>query len=189
MSTRLSQTLFSIVLGLALAFAVVSPAFASAPAPDKSTAKFEIDFMQDMIDHHMMAVMMAEMCVEKAVHEELRLMCEEIIATQSQEMMMMQSWLQDWYGITYMPEMKQNGAIHHLMIMEGAEFEIEFMQMMIKHHLGAIKEGEKCLDRAYHPELLSLCQNIIVTQTQEIAQMQTWLCEWYGICKDYLKKA
>lgn len=189
MSTRLAQTLFSIVLVLALSFAVVSPAFASAPAPDKSTAKFEIEFMQDMIDHHMMAVMMAEMCVEKAVHEELRMVCEQIIATQSQEMMMMQMWLQDWYGITYMPEMDHSGMMHKMMMMEGAEFEIMFMEMMIKHHLGAIKEGEKCLKKAYHPELLSLCHNIIVTQTQEIEQMQTWLCEWYGICKDYLKKA
>lgn len=177
----------SLVILLAAAFAAVTPARADAPAPDKSAARFEIKFMQDMIDHHMMAVMMAEMCVEKAVHEELRTMCQEIIATQSEEMMMMQMWLQDWYGISYMPEMKHNGAMHRLMMMEGAEFEIEFMQMMVKHHLGAIKEGEKCLERAYHPELLNLCSNIIVTQTAEIEMMEAWLCEWYGICKDYLK--
>jgi len=189
MKTRLSQTLFSLVLVTAMALAVVSPAFASAPAPDKSTAKFEIKFMEGMIDHHMMAVMMAEMCVEKAVNGELRTMCEEIIASQTQEMMIMQTWLQGWYGITYMPEMKHNGMMHNMMMMEGEEFEIMFMQMMIKHHRGAIKEGEKCLKKAYHPELLGLCQNIIVTQTQEIQMMQTWLCEWYGICKDYLKKA
>jgi uncharacterized protein (DUF305 family) len=107
-------------------------------------------------------------------------------------MMVMQSWLQDWYGISYEPEMTPGmmRQVEKLAELESAEFEIEFTQSMIKHHLGAIKEGEQCLDRAYHPELLSLCQNIIVTQTQEIAQMQTtWLCEWYGICKDYLKKA
>ena len=183
MVTKLSQILFGVLLVFALSFAVVTPAFADAPAPEKSAAKFEIDFMQDMIDHHLMAVMMAEMCREKAVHEELRQLCENILATQSQEMMMMQSWLQDWYGITYEPHMK-----HHMMgrmeMMEGAEFEIMFMQMMIKHHRGAIKEGEKCLDHAYHPELLDLCQNIIDTQSQEIQMLQTWLCEWYGICKD-----
>lgn len=186
MTTRLTQALLSILLVLALAFAVVTSAFAGAPAPEKATAKFEIDFMQDMIDHHMMAVMHAEMCLEKAVHEELRQLCLDIIATQSQEMMMMQSWLQDWYGITYEPHMKHN-MMGDMEMMEGAEFEIMFMQMMIKHHRGAVKEGEKCLDRAYHPELLGLCQNIIVTQSQEIQMMQTWLCEWYGICKDYLK--
>lgn len=183
MTTKLAQISFSVLLVLSLAFAVVTPAFADAPAPEKSAAKYEIDFMQDMIDHHMMAVMMAEMCLEKAEHEELLQMCENIIATQSQEMMMMQTWLQDWYGISYEPRMK-----HHIPgrmeMMEGAEFEIMFMEMMIKHHRGAIKEGQKCLDRAYHPELLDLCQNIIDTQSPEIETMQAWLCEWYGICKD-----
>jgi len=43
-------------------------------------AHFEVKFMTDMIDHHMMAVMMSEHCVEKAVHEELRTMCKKIIA-------------------------------------------------------------------------------------------------------------
>ena len=188
MTTKLSQTLFSGLLVLALAFAVVTPALADAPAPTKSAAKFEIKFMQGMIDHHMMAVMMAEMCVEKAVHAELSTMCEQIIATQTEEMMMMQMWLHHWYGISYEPQMKHHGMMHKMHMMEGAEFEIMFMEMMIKHHLGAIKEGQKCLDRAYHLELLALCENIIVTQTQEIHTMQTWLCEWYGICKDYLKK-
>lgn len=96
---------------------------------------------------------------------------------------MMQSWLQDWYRIGYEPRVKHN-MMKHLDMMEGEEFEIEFIQMMIKHHRGAIKEGEKCLDRAYHTELLDLCQNIIDTQSQEIETMQIWLCEWYGICKD-----
>ena len=68
--------------------------------------------------------------------------------------------------------------------LSGAEFEIAFMEMMIKHHEAAIREGERCLDRAYHAELRSLCEDIIETQSAEIAQMQTWLCEWYGICKE-----
>ena len=189
MTTRFSRNLFSLLLVLALAFAVVTPAVADAPAPDKSTGKFEIKFMEGMIDHHMMAVMEAELCLEKAVHEELRQMCENIIATQSEEMMMMQMWLQDWYGISYEPKMTTGmmRQIEKLAELDGAEFEIEFMESMIKHHLGAIKEGEKSLDRAYHPELLHLCQNIIDTQMMEIEMMQGWLCEWYGICKDYLK--
>lgn len=177
------RAIAALLLSLVVLAVVVAPSFADAPAPDKQAAKFEVDFMMDMIDHHMMAVMMAEHCVEKAVHEELRTMCEEIIATQSQEMMMLQAWLQEWYGISYEPEHKMTGQMHKLMMLEGAEFEIEFMQSMIKHHEGAIKEGEKCLAKAYHPELLSLCQNIIETQTAEIEQMQSWLCEWYGICK------
>ena len=52
--------------------------------------------MEDMIDHHAMAVMMAEMCTMKVVHPELITLCQNIIASQSAEIQMMQTWLQDW---------------------------------------------------------------------------------------------
>jgi uncharacterized protein (DUF305 family) len=158
---------------------------ASEPAPDRSTARYEIDFMQDMIDHHAMAVMMAEMCVEKAVHEELRRLCEDIIAAQSAEIQQMQGWLQEWYGISYAPEMTPGAMkqMEKLAALSGAEFEIAFMEMMIKHHAKAVKEGERCVERVYHEELRELCENIIATQTAEIELMESWLCEWYGNCK------
>lgn len=162
-----------------------SVTFGSAPAPSPSAANFEIKFMTDMIDHHQMAIEMAEICLDKAVHEELRTTCQNIIATQSAETQQMQSWLQDWYGITYEPVMKPGDEkmMERLASLSGAEFEIAFMEMMIKHHEKAIKEGRHCLDRAYHAELREMCEDIIATQSAEIAQMQTWLCQWYGECR------
>jgi uncharacterized protein (DUF305 family) len=75
-----------VILVLAAMFAAfATPALADAPAPDQQTAKYEIKFMQNMIDHHAMAVMMAEMCTMMAVHEELIAMCEDIMVTQSAE--------------------------------------------------------------------------------------------------------
>jgi uncharacterized protein (DUF305 family) len=38
------------------------------------------------------------------------------------------------------------------------------------------------MDRAYHEELRTLCEDMVVTQTLEIGQMREWLCEWYSIC-------
>lgn len=55
--------------------------------------------------------------------------------------------------------------------------------MMIKHHAKAVKEATKCLELAYHPELLALCTDIIETQAREIQQMRSWLCQWCGICR------
>jgi len=158
---------------------------ASAPAPSPSTANFEIKFMTGMIDHHQMAVMMAEMCIAKAIHPELRSLCEGIRTAQMAEIEEMQAWLQDWYGITYQPVMKPGDQqmMERLAALSGAEFEIAFMEMMIKHHEKAIKEGQHCLDKAYHAELRELCQNIITTQSAEIALMETWLCQWYGQCR------
>lgn len=170
------------LLALSLFAIGAAPAVASEPAPDRSTARFEIDFMQDMIDHHAMAVMMAQMCLDKAVHAELRSLCESIKTSQRKEIQLMQSWLQSWYGVSHQPETKDTGQMKQLERASGAEFEIRFMEMMIRHHRAAIKEAETCLDRAYHPELRGLCQNIIETQSAEIQQLQTWLCQWYGRC-------
>lgn len=44
-----------------------------------------------MIDHHHMAVETSEICLAKAVHAELRQMCEQIIAAQSREIEQLQS--------------------------------------------------------------------------------------------------
>jgi uncharacterized protein (DUF305 family) len=130
-----------------------------------------------MIDHHAIAVMMAEMCTMHAIHPELIAMCENILATQSAEIETMQTW----YGITYEPQMHM-GEMEGHMKMDPAQFEEWFMKRMISHHVTAIKEAEDCVEEAYHSELINLYQNIIVTQTQEIQMMQAWLCEWYGVC-------
>jgi uncharacterized protein (DUF305 family) len=71
-------------------------------------------------------------------------------------------------------------------LMNPEQFEEWFMKRMISHHAKAIKEAQDCLEEAYHSQLINLCQNIIVTQSQEIDTMQAWLCEWYGVC-DYRK--
>ena len=79
---------------------LVTPALADGPAPTPAAARYEVKFMTDMIDHHMMAVMMSQHCVEKAVHEQLRTMCQEIIAAQMAEIGQLQKWLKSWYGMT-----------------------------------------------------------------------------------------
>lgn len=157
-----------------------NPAAAAEPAPDVATAKFEVRFMEDMIEHHMMAVHMAEMCLEKAVHPELEGLCQDIISTQMMEMQQMQAWLMDWYGVEYMPEMKMTGEMRHLMSLEGAEFEEAFLKTMIRHHWGAILEARQAVERSYHVELRDLGEEIIAAQGAEIEQMRTWLREWYG---------
>lgn len=158
--------------------------FAAAPAPERSAARYEIRFMEGMIDHHAMAVMMGELCLERAIHEELAAMCAQIVETQSQEIATMQSWLADWYGITYEPQMsrQEERQMAQLATLSGAEFEIAFMEMMIEHHQAAIREAADCVERAYHRPLVRLCERIIAAQAAEIEQMRQWLCEWYGRC-------
>lgn len=153
-STRLeegtaSRLAWLVAVGLALnvGLATSMPLLADSPAPEQSIANYEVRFMEEMIDHRTMAVMMGELCLEKAVHQELRTMCEEIIAAQTQEIETMQSWLQEWYGISYEPQMKPGDMqeMEKLAATSGEEFEIMFMEMMIKHHAKAIKQAARCL--------------------------------------------
>ena len=75
------------------------------------------------------------------------------------------------------------GEMKGLVKMDPAQFEEWFMKRMISHHAKAIQEADDCLEEAYHSELISLCQNMIVMQqSEEIETMQAWLCEWYGVC-------
>jgi len=160
-----------------------SAAFAHAPAPTRDAQRFETKFLADMIDHHAMAVMMSELCETRAVHPELLALCARIHETQMEEIVTMQLWLSDWYGIEHDPQMTPGMRQHmdKLAALTGAEFEVEFMKMMIRHHGKAVVMARQCQQKAYHPELKALCETIETTQTAEIELMGSWLAEWYGI--------
>jgi uncharacterized protein (DUF305 family) len=178
-----SVPLLRTAVAAAALFLNADQAVASAPAPDQQTSKYEIRFLTNMIDHHSMAVMMAELCETRAAQPDLRSLCTSIVSSQSEQIETMQGWLQDWYGVTYEPVMKpgMEKRIDGLSELSGAAFDVEFMEMMIRHHAKAVQEGVMCLDRAYHADLESLCANIVQTQAEEIALMQSWLCSWYQV--------
>lgn len=73
---------------------------------NEPSARFDVRFLQETIAHHMMAVDMAELSVEKAISPDLRELSQNIITSQTQEIETMQSWLKDWYGLCYEPQMK-----------------------------------------------------------------------------------
>lgn len=158
---------------------------ASAPAPDRETQRYEVRFLESMIDHHALAVAEASLCPGRATHAELLATCQNIVTSQSAQIQMMQSWLQDWYGISYTPQLTpgEMQQVEKLSSLTDGEFEVTFMETMIRHHKKAIREAEGCLKKAYHGELLDLCANIIASQAAEIVDMSDWLCSWYGICR------
>ena len=171
---------------VALLVGFASPAAASEPARDGTTARVEIRFMTNMIDYHAMAVHMAAMCRDKAVHGKLLTLCKDIKTGQRREIREMRAWLRDWYDTDHKPAMHTTEAearlMHEMEAMSGRLFEIHFMTMMIPHHQQAIREATTCLDRADHRDLRQLCRNIIKTQTAEIRVMRSWLCHWYDRC-------
>jgi len=64
----------------------------------------------------------------------------------------------------------------------GMDFGDEFgyLTWMIPHHQEAITTAKLVLANTQHPELKALAENIVETQTEQVAQMQTWLAAWYA---------
>lgn len=186
--SALAKTTAAIVVAVAgILGSAVGPVLAEQPAPEESTARYEFDFLTGMVDHHAMAVETAEMCVEKAIHGELRTLCQEIIEAQTAEIATMQSWLEEWYGVTYEPSMSSGDMqrMERMARMDAEDFEVAFMEMMTRHHRTAIREASGCMEHASHAALVELCQRIIETQSEEITVMQEWLCDWYDRCRGH----
>ena len=59
-------------------------------------------FLEDMIMHHRMAVMMAAQIRNRRLSErpEILKLADDIIRTQNAEIERMETWLRDWYGVT-----------------------------------------------------------------------------------------
>jgi uncharacterized protein (DUF305 family) len=157
--------------------------FAAAPAPERDQRRFEINFLERMIDHHFGAIKMSELCDGRTVHAELQAMCDEIKSSQAAEVAEMQSWLQSWYGISHGPKLdrKTERQIQELSRLTGAEFEKAYMKMMIQHHSMAAMMAIECLNKAYHADMLNMCAMMLAAQGEEIATMRIWLIQWYGI--------
>lgn len=62
-----------------------------------SEADFDRLFIQQMIPHHEMAVMMADMLQAGTARTEMKTLADQIITSQSREIDMMRSWLEAWY--------------------------------------------------------------------------------------------
>lgn len=171
------------LFGITLALSFVPLVSASGPAPEPDQRRFEMSFLEEMIDHHYVAVKMSELCDGRTAHPDLQSMCENIRTAQTAEIATMRSWLQTWYGIDHEPQIDKNAAkqIADLSQLTGTAFEQAYMIMMIEHHSMAAMMAIDCLNQAYHPEMLNMCAMMLASQSDEIVTMRLWLQQWYGI--------
>lgn len=62
----------------------------------KSGEAFDEAFLSHMIIHHQDAIDMAMLAQENASHDEVKQLADDILATQSMEIDIMQSWQAEW---------------------------------------------------------------------------------------------
>jgi uncharacterized protein (DUF305 family) len=64
----------------------------------RDASSFDKAFIEQMIPHHQMAIMMGQMVMQNAEHGEIRELGSSIVQSQSAEVEMMRGWYRDWYG-------------------------------------------------------------------------------------------
>jgi uncharacterized protein (DUF305 family) len=63
----------------------------------RQAADFDRAFIEQMIPHHQMGVMMASMAQINSQHPELRALQESMVRVQSEEIRQMEQWYRSWY--------------------------------------------------------------------------------------------
>lgn len=151
-----------------------------APASTDPRAGLEINYLEFVADHHLSGVKMAEICVDKAVHAELRADCQRDLVNQQAEIELVLDLLRQYYGIDYTPTLDGEGRLTQLERLSGSAFEIRFLEEFPRHHKTVIQRSEPLTRNAVHDEVRQLAENIIAAQTADAIRMVTWKCQWYG---------
>jgi uncharacterized protein (DUF305 family) len=150
----------------------------AVPAPTANAA--DITYVQDMIVHHRQALDMALLAPTRADSAKLKSLADRIKAAQGPEIQFMSTWLQqqgqkvpDHHAAHGdMPGMATPEQMAALKDATGKTFDKLFLELMIKHHLGAITMSENVLTGGSHIKIEELATDVSVTQTAEIRRMQ-----------------
>ncbi|ANG86822.1 DUF305 domain-containing protein [Microbacterium aurantiacum] len=160
--------------------------FSSAEAVDANSA--DVMFAQMMIPHHEQAVEMSDMLLAKTgIDPEVTALAEQIKAAQQPEIEQMEEWLDAWGAD--MPGMDDMDGMHHgdgmmseddmeaLEAATGTEAARLFLEQMIEHHEGAIDMAQDEVDDGQNADAVALANDIIASQTEEIATMRELLAQ------------
>jgi len=114
------------------------------PLAQQSGDAFDRAWLQQMIMHHAMAVMMAQPVAAGAPHEELRDLATAITADQTREIAEMRGWLGDWYGVSMPDPVAMMAATHAgrmTMVGMGPGMMPGHMGSMDAPHMGMMGNG------------------------------------------------
>lgn len=150
----------------------------------------DVKFMQGMISHHSQAMEMTALVETRTNREPVKLLAQRISLSQDDEMAMMRDWLTERnqsvpaadahhaHDAELMPGMATPEDMARLEAATGPEFDRIFLELMIKHHSGAVEMVETLLDQpgsAQDSVLFAFTSDVTADQTSEIERMDAML--------------
>lgn len=153
----------------------------SAGAVSAQHGEADIAFIQDMTPHHESAVAMSELVADRSDNPTVKALASRIVAAQGPEIAQMQKMAKAWkvelvagHSSGTHTGMDMAGATE-LEPLKGAAFDRAFLTEMITHHEAALPMSQAELDKGENPQAKVLAQQIVATQTSEIAEMKQLL--------------
>lgn len=160
-------------------------------SPSASHNAADVDFLQDMITHHAQAVVMGDLAEEELTDPKVKAMAARISAEQKPEMRGMARTLKSWkekvppqahnpnFGVrdghsshSGMPGMASREDLEKLGDATGEDADRLYLDLMIKHHQGAVTMCETLGRHGSDERTGELGDDISVTQTKQIEQMK-----------------
>lgn len=162
-------------------------------ATDLSRVQFtaaDVRFMQGMIGHHAQALEMAALLPERTRRDDMRLLAKRIDVSQADEIQMMRRWLEargqqvpgphahHAPGAPLMPGMLTAEEMSRLSDARADAFDRLFLELMIKHHEGAltmVKELYSSAGAGQESEIYAFASDVDADQRMEIDRMRGML--------------
>ncbi|MGM7648206.1 DUF305 domain-containing protein [Nocardia sp. JW2] len=144
----------------------------------------DVTFLQMMYPHHAQAVEMSKMVPSRTQNQQLIALAAQIEQAQAPEMRQITDLLTGFgkpapsaegHGGHGMPGMMTEEQMSALAAANGAEFDRQWLQMMIEHHQGAVAMAQTELAEGTNPEAKQLATKIVADQEGEIATMRGML--------------
>jgi uncharacterized protein (DUF305 family) len=143
--------------------------------------------MQGMIGHHAQALEMAALLPERTRRDDMRLLAKRIEVSQADEIQMMQRWLEargqevpgphahHAPGAPLMPGMLTADEMARLADARADAFDRLFLELMIKHHEGALTMVKELYSRpgaGQESEMFAFASDVDADQRMEIDRMR-----------------
>lgn len=145
----------------------------------------DVLFVRGMISHHAQALDMVELVPDRTDNEAVRRLARRIEVSQKDEIAIMERWLEERGGILpeghdhepLMPGMLTGEELSRLADATGDAFDRLFLELMIRHHEGALVMVADLFagGGGQEPQVYRIASEVDAHQRAEIARMREML--------------
>ena len=194
-----------IAIGLVLLGGGLAVALGIGRTESPTADSVDAGFSRDMALHHLQAVEMANLALDRSEDEAVRGLAFDIAETQKDQVGRMQGWLalwglpptggdaMAWMGAgtgghaghtmsegAVMPGMATEEELAVLRGLTGQPFDVEFLRLMMRHHQGGRQMAEYAVEHAEVSAIRTLARSIVESQAAETGLMAGMLADRGG---------